>query len=592
LADASILDKKSWVGVSPDSSNLFDTSGNALEDDRILTFSNTNPTDTPPKTILGNIKRDTGLETFTEYNQKSLKGFLKLSLDGADFGHKDYQFSYTNAVLESLIANDDIANYTPQLPNEPYTPEMETISVDYVSTVKVAITNVDSDDYDERIEQFYHVHPMGVGEIKTTKSSNYLLPQYLNEGELYIGIKDLVPPQNLSVLFQISEGTSDPDLIPPQINWAYLSNNEWKDFDTEDILSDTTKGLITTGVITFDVPSDASSSNTILTEKLYWFRASAERDSNGIPQLIDIRCQAAKVVFKDDNNDPEYLHKPLAEKTISKLEVADSSIKKIEQPFTSFGGKVKEESDDFYTRVSERLRHKRRAITIWDYERIILQNFPDVYKVKCLNHTRYDGTFSSINEVAPGNVSLIIISNLRNKNAVDPLKPRTSLVTLYDINEYIEKIKSPYVNLYVNNPLFEEVRVKFNVMFHSGFDKGIYQVKLEQAIIEFLSPWAFEKGSDIVFGGKIHKSVILHFVEEQEYVDYITCFAMYHIVEDDPDNDPAKDVDEIVASTSASVIGSSSYHEITVLKTAGACDCPDNEIKTVEIASADDCPCD
>jgi hypothetical protein len=187
---------------------------------------------------------------------------------------------------------------------------------------------------------------------------------------------------------------------------------------------------------------------------------------------------------------------------------------------------------------------------------------------------------------------LIIVSNIRNKNAVDPLKPRTSLVTLEDISAFVGELRSPYIKLHVYNPLFEEVKVKFNVKFHVGFDKGIYQVKLEEALIKFLSPWAYETGSDIVFGGKIHKSVILNFVEEQEFVDYITCFEMFHIVPDDPENDPAKDVDEAIASTSASILGSSAIHEITVLETEEECACEDNVIETFEIASSDECPCD
>lgn len=271
--------------------------------------------------------------------------------------------------------------------------------------------------------------------------------------------------------------------------------------------------------------------------------------------------------------------------------VADSAIKKIEQPFTSFGGRIQEESNEFYTRVSERLRHKNRAITIWDYEHIILQNFQSVYKVKCLNHTRFEGTATSINEAAPGNASLVVVSNIRNKNAVDPLKPRTSLVTLEDIKTFIRAIQSPFISLHVYNPLFEEVRVKFNVSFHPGFDKGIYSVKLNEALIKFLSPWAYATGSDIVFGGKIHKSVILNFVEEQEYVDYITCFEMFHIVPGDPNNDPLKDVDEAIASTSASVLGSAAEHEIKVLETEGECGCEDNFVENIVIASADECQC-
>lgn len=592
LAKTNLLDKKSWKAITPAKNQLFANSSGKLLTDNVLSFTNTDALGEPPHTIMGNVNRDTELEPFTEYDQKSQKGFLKVTLDGTDFGHKDYQLSYTRAVLNAINAKPPKTDYSEDLPKEPYVPQIETLSVDYVSAVKINTVNIKKEDFNERIEQIFAVHPMGVGEINTTGSDIFLFPQYNNEGELYIGIKDLVPPQNLSVLFQVSEGSSNPDLKPPVIKWSYLAGDNWEDFSVQNILSDSTKGLITTGVIVFDIPSKASKNNNVLTNGYYWLRASAENYSDGIPHLIDIKCQAAKVEFTDKNNDPGYLAKPLPEKTISKMVVTDSSIKKIEQPFTSFGGRVQEESDEFYTRVSERLRHKNRAITIWDYERIILQNFPSVYKVKCLNHTRFEGKSTSINEASPGNVSLVVVSNIRNKNAVDPLKPRTSLVTLDDIKTFISKIQSPYINLHVYNPLFEEIRVKFNVRFHSGFDKGIYLVKLNEALIKFLSPWAYATGSDIVFGGKIHKSVILNFVEEQEYVDYITCFEMFHIIPGNPANNPEKDIDEAVASSSASVLGSAADHIITVLEYEDECASDDNVVETFEIASSDECPCE
>jgi hypothetical protein len=588
----SLLDKKSWKTIIPDSVKLFADKSGKLVAENTISFSNIDSVENPPQTVLGNVDRDYELDSFTEYDQKSQKGFLRISLDGTDFGHKDYSLSYTKAVLKSINPDKSMDDYSDDLPNEPYTPEIETLSVDYVSAININAIKTDIADYNQRVEQLFAIHPMGAGEIKTTNKSNLLFPAYDNEGELYIGIKDLQPPQNLSILFQVSEGTSNPDLKPPVITWSYLADDNWVQFPVQNILSDSTKGLITTGIILFDIPSQASKNNHILTNDLFWLKAAAEKSSFGIPQLIDIKCQAVKVEFTDKNNDPEYLAKPLAQNTISKMVVSNSLVKKIEQPYTSFGGKIKEASNEFYTRVSERLRHKNRAISIWDYERIILQNFPSVYKVKCLNHTRYEGVSATINEAAPGNVSLLVISNIRNKNAVDPLKPRTSLVILDDIKSCINKIKSPYINLFVHNPLFEEVQVKFNVGFHSGFDKGIYKAKLNEALIQFLSPWAYASGSDIVFGGEIHKSVILNFVEEQEYVDYITCFEMFHIVPGSFADGAENDVDEAVASTSASILGSSAEHLITVLETGDECNCDDNVVGTVGIASADDCPCE
>ena len=114
-------------------------------------------------------------------------------------------------------------------------------------------------------------------------------------------------------------------------------------------------------------------------------------------------------------------------------------IKSVEQPYASFNGKLPEEGNDYYRRVSERLRHKNRPITIWDFERIVLEEFPSVYKLKCLNHTRMNEYYS---EQAPGNVSLIVISNLRNQNAVNPLQPTTSLSTLTAIKEFLTPLKN------------------------------------------------------------------------------------------------------------------------------------------------------
>jgi diaminopimelate epimerase len=52
------------------------------------------------------------------------------------------------------------------------------------------------------------------------------------------------------------------------------------------------------------------------------------------------------------------------------------------------------------------LRHKNRAITIWDYEHIILQKFPEIHKVKCLNHSKTEiKNDKEVNSfLSPGNV--------------------------------------------------------------------------------------------------------------------------------------------------------------------------------------------
>jgi len=600
--NVSLLDQKNWIPLETD-----EDAGNAKN---LFANNNSEPLDVFNSLAIVNVedlkkvKRDIDLKEFDAFDTDTKKGFVKLELTGKDFGHKSFQASFTKQVL--LAIENTVPSSVP-MPNEPYTPQIKEIYINYESSVLIDLkTSQDKEEFEDRVEQYFQVEPFGVAEQKTIPEPPAvtltidLFPQINTEGTLYIGLKDFDPGQTLSLLFQVAEGSANPGLEPQTIAWSYLADNKWVAFDQFDILSDSTNGLLTSGIVNFDISKKATINNTILTKDLHWLRATVLNDSDAISEMIQITSQAAVVSFKDNNNDPDHLKVALPAETISKLKVGDASIDKIAQPFSSFGGKVKEQSNAFYTRVSERLRHKNRAITIWDYERLALEQFATVYKAKCLNHTRYTGKIDDYSELAPGHVSLVVISNVRNKNAIDPLRPKTSLITLTEIMEYLIQFNSNCVTLHVKNPVYEEIQVNFNVKFYQGFDNGFYGKKLEDDIKAFLSPWAFEGSVELIFGGKIHKSMILNFVEELEYVDYVTCFDMFHIVKN-PGTDEiiSKDkVDEAVASTAVSIIGSvgqiESYgdHLITVLESE-ICDCDDNEIKTTAaIASADDCPCD
>jgi hypothetical protein len=67
---------------------------------------------------------------------------------------------------------------------------------------------------------------------------------------------------------------------------------------------------------------------------------------------------------------------------------------------------------------------------------------------------------------------------------------------------------------------------------------------------------------------------------------------MFHIVKEDPNNKPNEDVDEDIALTSVSIIGSANTHEVNeiVATEDDQCQCDDNVIKSVnELTSVDNC---
>ncbi|MCG8573700.1 MAG: baseplate J/gp47 family protein [Flavobacteriales bacterium] len=582
-AEISILEGREWKTLVPENninSRLFDPATNTqLNDFRLITINNS---------ALSNVPADPELGEISKYDNSSNRGFVRMQLAHIDFGHNDYQVSFAT---QAIKASQNTPEEYP-LPNEPYTPLISEISLNYVSSDSLDLISSPATDNEEafklRKSQFFHVEPFGIAEehpfISETTPDITLIPLYNNEGTLYIGVENLVPPQTLSVLFKVAEGSANPDLPQQTVNWSYLSGNEWYDFANADILSDSTNGLITSGIIEFNVPKNASSNNTLLPSDFHWIRATVGNNSGAICEMISIQAQAALARFEDNGNDPTHLAQSLSADSISGLVNSNSAIKGVTQPYASFGGREKEDSDSFYARVSERLRHKNRAIMIWDYEHLVLEAFPKIFKVKCLNHTRYISV-DDINEISPGHVSLVIVSNLQNKNAVNPLQPKTSLATLSEIQSFIKDINPPCAELFVKNPLYEEIVVHFKVRLLPGYDPGFYLHLINENIKEFLAPWAFESNKIVVFGGRIHASVIVNFIEELDYVDYVSCFTMDQITA----SGVKKDIQEAVASTSASILTSVTQHDIHLLETDD-CECNDN---VVQRPSADnECGCD
>ncbi len=507
-------------------------------------------------------------------NQKSVCGFMRWVLDG-DMGHKKYLQDTTKFLIEKSKSE----YYTKEvgvMPIEPYTPVLQSLYLSYSACSDVVELSANNEvSFKQKPASLYHLYPFGHLEqhaFISGASTHYLLPQFrqyhteqgkdiLHQGEFYIGFKNLSGQQAVQVLFQVMDGTADPTLNIPKehIGWSYLAGNEWVSFTKQEI-NDGTRQLIQSGIISFTIPEGATTAHSLLPSGLLWIRASVENKVDGICKLLSVQAQAAITSFRNKENAGDFLEKALAAGSISKLKEPQSAIKKITQPYASFGGRPLEKPDAFYIRVSERLRHKSRAITIWDYEHLILEAFPLIHKVKCLNHTKSDDT--GYNEVLPGHVTIITIPDLRQRNDINPLKPYTSQAMLDEIREFLKARISCHVNLHVVNPDFEEVKLKFQLRLAKGYDDfTIYAKQLKQEITDFLSPWATGKG-DISFGGAIHKSVLINFIEERPYVDFITDVKMAHYDAEKSLVSPDNDTIQALYAKSILVSVPASKHEI------------------------------
>lgn len=512
--------------------------------------------------------RDLNLDEPKEYSSALSRGFIRFELTAPSiaFGHKVFQEVFVERMLSNAKKIADNATPNTSVPELPYSPMIKEFKISYVSNETIDLENAGAAAYSSRIEQFFHLHPFGHTEEHPylwEDTPGSLVPSFEDEGYLYLGIEDLELPTTLSVLFQLAEGTAEPEMERFAPSWSILEKNRWVDLDAAEVIFDSSDELISSGVIQFDLSRDMTEDDTLFDGSFRWLRASVSKNTAAIHKALDIQAQAVLASFLDQNNNPEHLRTALPEGTITALKTNDPSVKKVSQPYSSFDGKLPEESDEFLTRVSERLRHKQRSINIWDYERMVLEEFPAVYKVKCLNHTQADITGGQDLEIAPGHVTIVTIPDLRNVNGVNPFEPKTPLYVLNNIDEFLNDYITPWVQLQVTNPLYEKIQIRCEIGLYSGKDPGFYIQKLEEEIKQFLSPWAFDFEEEIVFGGELHESLVINFIEQRDYVDFVINFEMDQILSD---GTTSSDVKEAIATTSRSILVSSLEHSITSVK--------------------------
>lgn len=535
--NTSILAAGNWKPLTQGSQPLFDGNNTSL-----------------PKTITKDVSwiqevgyiRSPRLDPVREFGPWVHQGFISLQLTAPSpgdvgnlpsyapfdaFGHKVFPSIYAvKAVKRSAYPDDDSI----QFPNSPYTPTLQSVTLDYKA--KESITP----SLPNGIDQFFILDAFGHVECNAN-----ILPRLVPElppsiasltgnqvGVLYLGIDKSQLPQIFSLLFQMESGSMPGNTLlqKENITWSYLSHNGWRAIAPHHIQRDTTESFQKPGIVQVSVAADADLAATLMPTGLCWLRVTADKNVDGASDISVIEAQAASATRLASE---EAVIAPLPPGTITKLLTTSSAIKSVSQDYASFNGLASESDGDFYVRTSERIRHRNRPITGWDYERVVLQAFPGLFKVKCLQHTNFIGDF---NNLAPGSIKLVVVPDAKLGNGANLLQPRSSLAKLEEIKQFvINHHPSPFLTsqtVYVSNPIYETLLVDCRISFVSGYDPGYYSIQLENDITRFLSPWAYEEGQDITFGGKIYASEILSFIESQPYVDYVVDFGLYHRTQD------------------------------------------------------------
>lgn len=460
-------------------------------------------------------------------------GFLRMVLEGPTaaelslkattipfeaFGHTAFSRRYANTALILSRPNPPAGT---ELPAAPYTPILSKLSLDYTATTSFVSG-------DRRASgSFFVCGPFGCARASDTIAAR-LVPMIDGQAWLVLGVEKFEAPGLLSLLFQIDAGTATANEVlgSGETEWSFLSGDVWRALPAAAMLSDSTQGFQKPGLIVLAIPSEATREHGTLPSGLVWLRALIRRAPDSAARTFAIRTQAALAQFAPGAVPMQeylaHLQSGLPANTITRLRDRMADIKRVQQPYPSFGGASGETEREYFRRASERLRHRNRAVTAWDLERLVLEAFPEVFKVKCLPHTDAAGNAKA------GHTALVIVPSLRRAGGSNVLEPRAGEVLLAAIRKFLAPLVSPFATVHVIRPIFERIRVEARVAFAAGRDPGFHAALLNDELRRFLSPWAFQEGEDILFGARIYRSEILAFIEGRAYVDHLTDLKLYH----------------------------------------------------------------
>ncbi len=475
-------------------------------------------------------------------------GFMTLTLL-EDFLHGDFR----SEAIKHLIAADGVVL------NEPYTPKAQEIWLDYRAQTDVSrLDTPDAAAFTDTELQFFHVDAFGSSREHAwlqalrpwgPQAALPLLPAHPDAGELLIGLAGLRAGDSVSLLLQAAEGSADPQATPQTLSWSVLADNAWRVLAPGELALDSTRELRRSGLVVAALPRETSTEHTRLDPDLVWLRAGNPAAPRAACDLVGVHANAVEVEFVDQRNDPARLAHALPAKSIAKLKTPLAGVKAVSQPYASFGGALRETDAALARRAAERLRHRGRAIAGWDAERLVLQAFPGVYRAKCIPHASPDSW------LAAGHAMLVVLPDLRQRNAADLLQPRVDLDTLQRIHALLVERGGLGVQWHVRNPGYRRVRLDFKLRVRAGFAFNHYRGQLNRALVERLSPWAHDAVAGPDFGGRVLRSALLDFVEAQPYVDYVTDFHLF--AGDDP-----RDVAEALADAPDTILVSAPEHRI------------------------------
>lgn len=406
------------------------------------------------------------------YTNQAKNGFFRFELESPDMGlgEKQYRRVYTKAMMYR-----NFRRRKENVLNEPLNPLINRITLSYRACDEIDLRTCSPTDE----AKVFHIYSLGDKQIYPRKDNKPLpfvhsLDHDFNALFALSGVKG---DEMLNLYLELQPLNQEVSLSGlPALAWYWGDGYHWQRLPDDAILRNTTQNLLTSGFLRFyipPVPEDGFRD----ADGLLWIKAGVAKNARNIAPLVHIHTNVARV-----KKDASQLSRKRVENfTVDESEKAIPGITGLTQIVPFGKGHESETQTQRSLRLSEYITHRQRAVTSRDYERITLQAFPEIEKVKCL----YDAKEKK--------VVLIIIPHYIEGQPYD--RPCATPELLLEVEKYFRWHTPATVRaIDARHPVYEEIIIRCEtVLIWTNYSSATSRSILTKAINQLIAPWQNEK---------------------------------------------------------------------------------------------------
>lgn len=404
-------------------------------------------------------------------------GFIRMVFTSPEmgFGHKLFRQLFARVMMQNSRRKKQLP-----VPAEPVSPQIDALTLDYEAADEILFAAGDK----AGLTRLYHLPLLGY---------QYLLPVVINKPVNFVADTDSL--YNLFIEFEkaagyhrlrffvdfapllmecVSEELAEESIVGGVRHglWSVFRNRQWQVLPVMAVLRDDTEGFIKSGLIEIELP-DVIKDDDLNSENCFLLKVEFRERMKGFPMIRGIYTNVVEVVGEDGEKEIK-----VAWGAAWKLQKELPGITSVIQASEGCGGQSPENRERMALRLATRIAGRGRLVTATDYEKAVLQHFPQVEKVKCL---------PALDAKRLGRKGLVTLVMMQRQE--DGGLPLCSNSLLQEAEELLSRLATSFVTVDAVNPVYEEMTVRCRVRLMPGHVGGVVVKRLQDKINECIAPW-------------------------------------------------------------------------------------------------------